>query len=43
MNHSRGVWWELLNYSCGERLGAIMPKLSAKLEGLQDRYNVAAT
>ena len=36
--------WELLNYSCGERLAAIiMPKSVAKLECLQDGGNVAGT
>lgn len=35
--------WELLNYSCGKRLAAIMPKSVAKLECLQDRGNVAGT
>ena len=35
--------WELLNYSCGKRLAAIMPESVAKLECLQDRGNVAGT
>ena len=36
--------WELLKYSCGKRLAAIiMPKSVAKLECLQDRRNVAGT
>ena len=35
--------WELLNYSCGKRLAAIMPELVAKLECLHDRGNVAGT
>lgn len=33
--------WELLGYSYGKRLVAIVPELVAKLECLQDRRNVA--